>query len=395
MARVRWLISVGLLALIVLVVALTVSPAEDTSQPNVTVAGPEEVVFDWSEEACRPRDIPDAPARAFRDFTGRVQLISSHHNTRTSVGPSLNRIRHSCRVVMSSRYDPDPAAFADREWIASPYTRDGKNVVALVHDEYHGHRHPGRCRRRRYEPCWYNAVTLALSHNAGKTYTRPRDNVVSSIPYRYPGRSGPIGVFSPSNIVYKKDDGHYYVLVQVQAYKAQSVGTCLLRTATVAEPGSWRAWSGDGFDVRFADPYRDTRSNPRDHVCEPVSYSQIEKMAESVTFNTKLEKFLLVGASGKRDRNGRVVWGIYFSLSDDLIHWSRRQLVKRTELPSTYKCGDRSPIAYPSVLDPDSPSRNFETTDERAYLYYTRFNYINCIQTLNRDLLRVPIEVHK
>jgi len=43
------------------------------------------------------------------------------------------------------------------------------------------------------------------------------------------------------------------------------------------------------------------------------------------------------------------------------------------------------------VLDPESTSRNFETTGRRPYMYFTRFHYRDCVQTLNRDLVRVRL----
>jgi hypothetical protein len=49
--------------------------------------------------------------------------------------------------------------------------------------------------------------------------------------------------------------------------------------------------------------------------------------------------------------------------------------------------------AFPSVIDPGSTSRNFETVGKTAYLYYTQFHYTNCQQTLDRDLVRVPIAI--
>ncbi len=61
----------------------------------------------------------------------------------------------------------------------------------------------------------------------------------------------------------------------------------------------------------------------------------------------------------------------------------------------TYRCGDPNPVAYPSVLDPDSTSRNFETTGKEAYLYFTRYNYQSCRETFDRDLVRIPIEFSK
>ena len=58
-----------------------------------------------------------------------------------------------------------------------------------------------------------------------------------------------------------------------------------------------------------------------------------------------------------------------------------------------YKCGHPDPIAYPSLIDPTSRSRNFETVGKTAYLYYTQFHYASCVQTLDRDLIRVEVKI--
>jgi hypothetical protein len=44
---------------------------------------------------------------------------------------------------------------------------------------------------------------------------------------------------------------------------------------------------------------------------------------------------------------------------------------------------------YPALLDPESGSRNFETTGPTAYLYFTRNNFGHT--SLDRDLMRVPV----
>jgi hypothetical protein len=364
---------------------------------EVKIAGKEEIVFDWSQDACEPADIPDVPARAFRDAKGRVQLIASHYVNRRMSGPDLDHLTHDCGVIMSSHYDPDPAMFADREWIHSTYTPDGTTIFALVHDEYQGHIHPGRCPSGGYFSCWYNAVTLAVSTDGGKSFhhTPPPTHLVASIPYRYAPGSGPVGLFQPSNIVRNANDDHYYALLRAQQYQDQQRGTCVMRTTDLDDPKSWRAWDGAGFNVRFIDPYSEHNERPQDHVCQPVSYNQIQLMVESLTFNTYLDSFLLVGTATERDREGNTTSGIYYSTSDDLIRWTPRNLISKEESPQTYRCGDPNPVAYPSVLDPDSPSRNFETTGKRAYLYFTRYNYESCEETLDRDLVRVPIEFSK
>ena len=88
--------------------------------PPLALVGEQETVFDFTEDACSPIDITDAPARAFRDADGQVHLIASHYVTRAMVGPSLDTVRHDCRRVMVSDLDGDPARFDDREWITAP-----------------------------------------------------------------------------------------------------------------------------------------------------------------------------------------------------------------------------------------------------------------------------------
>ena len=88
------------------------------------------------------------------------------------------------------------------------------------------------------------------------------------------------------------------------------------------------------------------------------------------------------------------MWGFYYSLSDDLIDWEPRKLIREAELTWTYRCGDSNPVMYPSVIDPQSKSRNFETVGKTAWLYFTRNHYKDCKQTSNRDLVRVPIAFH-
>jgi hypothetical protein len=116
-------------------------------------------------------------------------------------------------------------------------------------------------------------------------------------------------------------------------------------------------------------------------------------MNESLTFNTTVGKFLLIGASSAPDpATGEQVPGIYYSFSDDLVTWSQRRLLLAAQLPWTVRCNGQRPIAYPAALDPASTSRNFETTGNRFYLYFTRFNG-GCELTSDRDLVRVPIQL--
>ncbi len=264
---------------------------------NISAAGPPQVVFDWTTDRCEDLDIPDLPARAFRDADGRVQLISAHFINRRFVGADLDHVTHDCSVILGSALNPDPAAFDEHEWIAAPYTPDGKTVYALIHDEYHGWEHPGQCMNTTYdEKCWYNAITLAVSSDGGRTYADyPSPRLVASVPYRYVPGDGPVGVFTPSNIVHNAQDGYYYALVYVNVRQSY-IGNCLIRTKNLFEPGSWRAWSGGTtFTMTFVDPYGPNPS-PADHLCAPMSRQEPRDLQpNSLTYSTEARQWLLVG----------------------------------------------------------------------------------------------------
>jgi hypothetical protein len=379
------LIGASLAGLVALLVDQT-----STLSPGVRITGPERIVFDWDHDACEAEDIPDAPLRAFRDYRGLVQGFASMYINRRFEGKSLDDLRHPCAVAMRSGLSASPATFDDREWIGGLYTLDGKTVHTLVHDEYQGHTHPGMCRSGMYHPCWYNSVTYASSKDGGRTFshTAPPTQLVAALPYRYEPDKGPFGLFAPSNIV-KGPDGAYYAFIRAERYGEQPPGACLLRTSDLSNPRSWRAWDGDSFSVSFANPYVG-HVDPAQHVCEPVAPERISGMTHSLTYNTYLKRYVLAGPAAGYGRKAR--WGFFFSTSTDLRNWSPRQLITEVELQWTYRCGDKDPLMYPSFLDPKSSSRNFETVGKHAFLYYTRIHMHDCKQTLDRDLLRVPVE---
>ncbi len=85
-----------------------------TSLEPVRIVGAEETVFSWAKESCEEEDIPDLPARAFRDARDRVHLIAAHHINRQFVGPTLDRVSHPCNVTMPSGNRTQPSLFNDR-----------------------------------------------------------------------------------------------------------------------------------------------------------------------------------------------------------------------------------------------------------------------------------------
>lgn len=382
----------GLGLVLLALVPSTLAAGETDDEPQLHVVGVPQVVFDWSRSACSGAEEPDLPARAIRESRGRVHLFLSNYETYRMSGPDLNHLRPVCRPVMTSPDDPDPSHYRDRRWVGSPFTFDGKHVWALVHHEYQGDQHEGRCPEQSYYPCWYNAITLARSSDGGRTFRQarsPRDLVASSS-HRYHHGIGPAGVFAPSNLL--KRGKYFYALVRVRDPGRPS-GDCLIRTAEITAAGSWRAWDGSSFSAGFEDPYRQRSKEEARPPCKRIAPDQISEMTESLTFSKVLDRYLLLGIAGPMTRNPPGERGVYFSTSGDLIHWTPRRLLMRATTLHSFECGDRSPIAYPSLIDPVSTSRNFLTTGRKPFLYFTKFRYRKCQKTPDRDLMRVRLSV--
>jgi hypothetical protein len=93
--------------------------------------GPPVVAFDTKRDSCELTDIPDAAARAFRDYKGTIHLIASHSVTRAGLGATLETTKHNCQVVYSSPHDGNIGDFNDYTWLNAFYNIDGKKIVAL------------------------------------------------------------------------------------------------------------------------------------------------------------------------------------------------------------------------------------------------------------------------
>lgn len=344
--------------------------------PRVT--GPVEVVFDWSRDRCARWDIPDAPARAWR-VAGQVHLIAGAEVNRAAVGPDLEEARRECAVVYQGDEKGDPAEYDDRGWIASVHVAGGTRVEALVHGEYHGNLRPERCAAAEYMACWRNAIVAAVSEDGGARFTAA--GLVAALPYRYTGVEGKrTGYFNPSNML--RVGEYLYVFVFAEEYRAQKRGACLLRRPV--EGGEWRGWDGADFTARFVDPYREDVVDPSAHVCAPIP--GLGGTVSSVVRREGggyLAVMPMVGAAGS---------GIYAVQSEDLIQWSAPALLWAAPLLWRRDCGAGFAYAYPSLIDPESGSADFDTVGEDFWLYLTRMVVgADCAVGAERDLTRMRV----
>ena len=188
------------------------------------------------------------------------------------------------------------------------FTKNGRDVAALVHEEFRA-THPAMCVRTDLTPpCWYNAVTFARSDDGGRSFELPPNHFVAASTDRYRPRSAPVGIFTPSNIVGPRN-GYYYALVVSRSPNSE-IGSCLIRTSNPFEPSSWRAST----EVASASAFRRPLSHRPGH--RPAMRADRDvrnrRHAQSLTYNKYLDRYLLIGLSAVPERTRKPVTGIYF-----------------------------------------------------------------------------------
>ena len=164
-----------------------------------------------------------------------------------------------------------------------------------------------------------------------------------------------------------------------------------MRTRDLSDPTSWRAWNGTSFSVQFVNPYVGYDQPGATTSARRWTSTASAPISESLTYNTYFRKWMLVGNSVGDPNNGRPP-GVYYSLSDDLLNWTNAELLMAAEITFDRDCVLPDPIKESSLLDPNSTSRNFETVGQTAQQFYTWYHLDGCNGTLDRDLLRIPIE---
>lgn len=382
-------------ASVALALLSTVAPLRAQSLPALTlkIEGRAEKVFDSATDKCAPVDMPDVNPRAYRAADGSIVMFALHFEARALRGTDFANLKIDCRVALHSKQEADPAAYDGRRYLTSTWTTDGKRVAALIHNEYHADHHPGRCLFKSDLQCWWNAVLSFRSDDGGATFTPSTPIVVAAAPFTQDvGQGRHRGFFSPSNMVGK--DGYVYALVSTTGWEGQHFGACLIRNRDPLDSAGWRGFDGQGFTVRWRDPYR-----------QKASYDQpVCKALEPFGFP--------VGAVLRHRGSGQwiALWeapriegkfptaGFYYATSRDLIGWSLPALLAAA--PTMHQpCGpgdgnrDGTVLSYPSMLDETAEGRNFDNAGDTPSLFYTRVKNNGCIPGAERVLMRQKVRI--
>jgi hypothetical protein len=162
-----------------------------------------------------------------------------------------------------------------------------------------------------------------------------------------------------------------------------------MRTRNLADPTSWRGWSGKGFTRTFVDPYRESTTPASAHRCQPLNNFPNSAVNLSLTWSTALNRWLGVFQN--------IPGGYWFTTSPDLTTWTTPQ--KFLDRPNAWgvKCGEANEATYSSVLDPSSKSPNFTTTGSSPYFYFSQadLSWPSCDRRVVGDirLVRIPLSV--
>jgi len=388
--------------------------AYSIDQP-IFLVGTEEIVFDWSEDRCLNDsydydyecEMPDHPARAFRDADGNITLLATHAPTNVrEFGPDFDNLEHQCDApIFEEPGEEEPSQYNDRYWPTSPWIDQSTNTVyMLYHMEYWGskHRNISNCTDHPWVAwltcSWWSFVS-AKSTDGGANYALTAsapDHLIATIPYTYvPNQRGATGYGASTNI-FLDDDGYYYVFYHLLSnYQEQKTGYSLMRTADVSDPSGWRLWNGTDFSIKSVNPYTDT-FDPAEKVAHPL-FTGIPGI-KSIGEMKELNKYILITndpknftdpETGKIEEEGVA----FFHLSDDLFHWGPGIPFRIDRDDTTLD----TKSLYDSLIDHASTSPNFETieVDGEPHLYFVTRKYIvdpDNPGKCERDLGRSPLQ---
>jgi hypothetical protein len=340
-----------LLALLILFTSASDVPAQSVS---LNLAGNGLITIPSSAWGCPSLDpdrkvVADGPAFVFRDSRGLIHLFTAYWMNYAFVGSGLSNLKQVCVPTYRSHSDPTAQNFAFHEWLISGFALDDNRVYGMIHDESY----PMGIDKGPVST--YMAITQAMSTDGGNTFTRigGRDGLVATDPHpNVPG--GFKGLGDPSNVIKNPKDGYYYfaALNHSLAEPGKGSGSCILRSSDLR---SWSAWDGTGFNLN--------NSNATSgYKCAMVINEDTFGTIRSLVYVPAAKQFLAVGSTA----HNKV---IFYATSFDLVHWSKMTFLR---VPPQVE-GMRLTWAYPSLIDGDSPDRNFTIVrpGDHIYLYLT------------------------
>eukprot|EP01084_Bolivina_argentea_P234223 394316_1 len=368
---------------------------------SANVTSSPEIVYNWTSQHCPNGvapyqwDVPDAPVRAYKQNSKNITWLLASVNLGSRANFELNedltisQANHSCDVYYNSTNNHNVSMFSDREWIYAPYIMPNSDTVySLVHQEFHGWSDvpPDQQCTDPFPACWYNVLTTVISNDGGlswKYILPPPKHLSAALPYKYFYNQPMFGWRSPSNILFNSKDKYYYATTTTAAYSLQKGGTTVMRTNDLSVPSSWKCYNGTSkqFDVEIGiDPYTAKNYIIEDHICTIVTNASYPTLLWSEYYN----KFMMVA-----QEHGQAQ-GFSFTLSDNFINWDEWSLIRKG-----YHNNQTYHEIYPSFIDPNCNSLNYDCVGKNGYLYWVvARGKINGTDTIVRDIYRQHVEFY-
>ncbi len=348
---------------------------------------PRQTLFDYATDACPVKNIPDGPVRAFKRADGKFVLVNNTFNNWQMVGSTPFDLTPQCASVLP--YD----GARGQSGIDGTYTEDGQTIYGVTGQDLSVLNFANGCQDKYDGNCWQNDIEGIVSTDGGNnySYTSSYNGNVAALTHTLSNsQPGSEGFFGSSNIV--KRGGYYYMIAFAEdayATGAAKYHNCLLRTSNLADPTSWRGYDGSGFTA----PLQPNGSGPGPIQCVDVGIGSLVNSVNSLSFITSKGVYIAVTEARLQLAGDKApVSGAYYSTSPNLINWSPTKRLMAMPLIQGVDSTTEADF-YPTLIDPFSRSRNFETIDSNTpVLVYTLMHLgYNSSGTLNRDLMAVPL----
>ena len=195
-------------------------------------------------------------------------------------------------------------------------------------------------------------------------------------------------------------DGYIYSFPRCRSKDGATDGVCIMRTTEqqLANPRSWRFWRGggtEGFTGAFTDPYTQA-GTPQPAI---VQFGSAVEAGSSPSqpvprYMPYLNLFVISGYCNMPGAPPRNHFGFSFA-PEPWGPWSEMRPITGVDVNPTHDTPFTRGL-YPSLLDPNSPSLNYDTLEGgEAFVYWVQGRNKTVVHApdMARDLWRQRVRI--
>ncbi len=198
---------------------------------GMAVSGTPVLVFDHTRDKQEPFNIPDAPASAWKEADGTVNLLITHFEAYRMRGPDLGHLSIDPHKIYSSTLSASQIPenqYDYHHWFSGPRSSDGVHFYTLAHSEWYACLLNGDCAKLAANGMsaqlnsWTNTLNAFVSADGGASWQLNSvggKHVVAQTAYTWTGSPALAqkvylqalnhsGIFLPSRLV--QEGGYCY-----------------------------------------------------------------------------------------------------------------------------------------------------------------------------------------